>query len=96
MAMRKLKKAVLKPLDKRIVLLHCKGPWAGMFQILGAQSDTLAELDVAQLPAFIPECEMGDGRVESVSMVKMTNRWVLYRENTPPEGKFNEFHPEQV
>jgi hypothetical protein len=89
-------KAVLRPLDKRIVLLHCKGPWKDIYQIVGAQSDTLAALDLAELPAFIEQCEMGDGRVTSASMVKVTPRWVLYRENTPPEGKFNEFNPAQV
>lgn len=94
--MRKPPTTVLKPLDKRIVLLHCKGPWAGVHQILGAQSNTLAEMNITELPAFIPECEMGDGRIASVSMVKMTNRYAMYRENTPPVGKFNEFHPEQV
>jgi hypothetical protein len=95
--MKKPPKVVLKPLDKRMVLLHLKGAWAGIHQILGTQSETLASANIAELPAFIPECEMGDGRIVSVSMVKMTNRYALYRENTPPAGgKFNEFNPTQV
>lgn len=95
--MKKPLKTVLKPLDKRIIVLHCKGPWAGIHQIVGAQSDTLADMDVAELPAFVEKCQMGDGRIASVSMVKMTNRYALYRENTPPAGgKFNEFNPQQV
>lgn len=91
-----MKKAVLKPLDKRIVLLHCKGPWSGIHQIIGAQSDTLAALNAAELPAFVEECEMGDGRVASVSLIRMTNRFALYRENTPSGGKADEFHAQQV
>lgn len=93
--MPKKPQAVLQPLDKRIVLLHLKGPWKDIYQIVGAQSDTLAELDLAELPAFLAECEMGDGRVTSASMVKVTPRMVVYRENTPP-GKGNEFNPAQV
>jgi len=89
---------MLEPLDKRIVLIHCRGPWAGIYQILGTQSQTLAEMELAELPAFIEEVEMTPGRMASVSMIKVTPRIVFYRENTPPNkgGKLNEFHPSQV
>jgi hypothetical protein len=88
---------MLTPLDKRIVLIHCKGPWKGILQILGTQSDTLAAEKLEELPAFIEEVEMGDGRKASVSMIRVTPRIIYYRENTPPiGGKLNEFHPAQT
>ena len=85
----------LQPLDKRVLLLHCKGTWKGIHQILGRQSETLAEMELAEMPAFIEQVEMGDGHIASVSMVKVTPRSILYRENTPPGDKFNEFNPAQ-
>lgn len=89
--------AMLAPLDKRIVLLHCEGSWKGIPQILGTQSDTLASEKLEELPAFVEEVEMGDGRTASVSMVRVTPRVIYYRENVPPKGgKLNEFHPAQT
>lgn len=89
-------KAELHPLDKRVVLLHCTGRWKGIYQILGTQSETVAESDLTALPAFLPECEMGDGRIAAVSMVRVEPRWLLYKEATPPGGKNAEFHPSQT
>lgn len=87
--------AVITPLDKRIVLLHCKGSWKGIPQILGTQSDTLASEKLEELPAFVEEVEMGDGRTASVSMIRVTPRVIYYRENTlPTTGKINESHPQ--
>ncbi len=80
--------------DRRIVLLTLTGRLAGIHQIQGVESQVLDDLGEQALPTFI---EMGTEDGCSVSMVRATSRWVLYRENTPPpEGKFNEFHPEQV
>lgn len=90
-------KAVLTSLDKRIVLLHCVGPWAGIHQITGAESDYLKELGVDSMPAFAEGICTGDDRVTDASLVKVTPRMMLYKETmTSNGGKFNEFHPEQV
>lgn len=79
--------------DRRILLLTLTGRLAGIHQIQGVESQVLNDLGEQTLPTFL---EMGTEDGNSVSMVKATHRWVLYRENTPPEGRFNEFHPEQV
>ena len=94
--MRKLTPAVIKPLDKRIVLLHCKGPWAGVYQILGTESDHLRELEVDMMPAFAEGINMGDGRIADASLQKVTPRMMVYKECTPPGGDSYEFNPSQV
>lgn len=96
LGMPKLKKAVLQPLDKRIVLLHCIGPWSGVHQILGLESEHLKELGVDQMPGFAEGILMGDGRVADASLLKVTPRMMVYKEPTPAGGgKFNDFHPDQ-
>lgn len=85
-------KAVIQPLEKRIVLLHCKGPWAGVAQILGTDTQHLKELEVEQMPEFAEGIEMGDGRIADASLLKVTPRMMLYKETAGG----NDFHPGQV
>jgi hypothetical protein len=98
MTMQELPATVLTFLDKRIVLLHCEGPWKDVYQIMGLESDHLKELEVDQMPGFAEGICMGDGRIADASLLKVTPRMIVYRETTPPTdgGKFNDFHPEQV
>ena len=81
--------------DRRIVLLTLTGRLAGLHQIQGVESQVLNDLGEQTLPTFL---EMGTEEGRSVSMIRATSRWVLYRENRPPGGDDDtvEFNPAQT
>lgn len=82
------------PPTKRVVLLHCRGALAGLFQIQGC-TDQLPNFETT-LPPFVDNLNFGNHQ-GSASLVTVKPRFVLYRENTPKEGgRFDEFHPAQV
>ena len=76
--------------DKRIVLLVTSGEFAGLHQILGTV--TQQEAECGPMPEFIPETRMPpDGRIAPAGLVRMTHRFVLYKECSGPISKrFNE------
>jgi len=73
------------------VILHWR---SGLYQIIG-----LLELDLAQ---HIPithtfEGMTVDGRSVEFGLVRVTPRTVTYAEIcSPPSGRFNDFHPQQI
>ena len=69
---------------KRVLLEHREGPLAGMSQIFG----TTAEFDLSEgLPSHFEGISVYD-RIIDVGLVKVTDRYVLYREivQPPPES----------
>lgn len=81
-------------MSKRVVLLWCRGPLAGIHQIQGTEDQALRNLKVEALPTFVPEVDAEGG---SASLISVKPRFFLYRQNTPKEtGRLNEFHPSQV
>lgn len=81
-------------MSKRIVFLWCRGPLAGLHQIQGTEDQAKTNLQVAELPTFVPNIDAEGG---SASLISVKPRWFLYRQNTPKEtGRLNEFHPSQV
>jgi hypothetical protein len=66
-------------MDKRIVLENTNGVMAGVFQIMGLESDA-----PKPLPEFVPEVEMRD-HIGPASLIGVKRSHVLYREIFTPE-----------
>ena len=81
---------------QRIVLEHTQGICKGLFGIYGTTDDLKSIAPDGKLPEFIPDVNLRD-HTNSICLVRVTPRYVLYREITPPpaSGKLGEFHPEQ-
>lgn len=90
-----MKKYTPTTIDRRVVILSLTGRLAGVHQIQGMESKLLAMMGEPTLPTFV-ETATEEGR--SVSLVKASHRWVLYRENQPPGEEGDEvkgFNPAQ-
>lgn len=84
----------LARVPQRIVLEHTQGICKGLFGIYGTTDQLKADLNVSELPDFLPDVDMRD-HINAVCLVRVTPRYVLYREITPPpaSGQLGEFHP---
>lgn len=86
--------------DRRVVQQVTQGPYAGIYRIIGRVSDMVADPvspDMGtQLPTYVDKAHLLD-HFGPMSLVKLTPRFVLYREMLPPPptGVLNEFHPQQ-
>lgn len=81
-------------MSKRVVLLWCRGPKAGLHEITGTEDQILDAIKEETLPTFTP---LEDALGSSASLIAVKPRFFLYRQNTPKEaGRFDDFHPSQV
>lgn len=86
--------------ERRVVQQVTQGPYKGIFRIIGLVSDMVTDPvspDVGtQLPTYVDKAHLLD-HFGPMSLVKLTPRYVLYREMMPPPptGVLNEFHPSQ-
>lgn len=72
-------------MTKRVVFEPTQGPRKGLPHILGTLEDE------TQPPEFLNGFHEGGRRIEFASLIKVTPRFVLYREVSPkPTGRFGQ------
>lgn len=76
--------------NKRVVLQHA----SGLTQILGTTDGLMESFNVASLPAMLPEVDLGT-HVNGCSLIRVTPRYVLYREFMPELVGLKAFNPAQ-
>jgi hypothetical protein len=86
--------------ERRVVQQVTQGRFAGIYRIIGRVSDMVPDPVSpkvgTQLPTYVDKAHLID-HFGPMSLVKLTSRYVLYREMLPPPptGILNEFHPQQ-
>lgn len=70
-------------MTKRILLEYTTGAYKGLKQILGTDDELHEKMGRVTLPDFLPEVEFLD-HTAAVNLVKVTPRYVLYREVIVP------------
>lgn len=84
------------PMDKRIVIHHTQGAYAGLWQIVGAESQ-LDSKTGPDLPTFVESVQFLDHE-GGASLAAVKPHYVLYRETMPEPatGRLGDFHPRQA
>jgi hypothetical protein len=87
--------------DRRVVQQVTQGRFAGIYRIIGRVCDLVEGTEMSPetrtpLPSYVDLAQLID-HVGPMALVKLTPRYVLYRESIPPPtGVLNEtFHPQQ-
>lgn len=83
--------------DKRIVLRHTQGPYAGLHEICGTLSQLGDSVTPADLPGVLGPITVQPNRQTSASLLQVHPRWILYGEFWAiTRGRLNDFNPAQV
>lgn len=83
--------------DKRIVLRHTQGPYAGLHEICGTLSQLGDNVAVKDLPGVLGPITVQPQRAVQASLLRVRTRWILYGEMWKvTKGVFNDFNPAQV